>query len=82
MMCHRRVRGQTELTACQKPFDRFVSGIRAVVEHPIGWINAMLRDGGMARYRTMRRNAMDFALCATFAKLRRSMLYANSVIKG
>lgn len=78
MMCHRRVRGQKELTSFQKRFNRFVSGIRAFVEHPIGRIKAMMRDGGMARYRTMRRNATDFALCATFANLRRSMLYAQA----
>lgn len=76
-LCHRRVRGQKQLTPFQKRFNRFVSGIRAFVEHPIGRIKAMMRDGGMARYRTMRRNATDFALCATFANLRRSMHYAT-----
>ncbi len=78
MFCHRRVRGQKELTRFQKRFNRFVGGIRAFVEHPIGRIKSMMRDGGMARYRTMRRNAADFALCATFANLRRSMLYATA----
>lgn len=77
MFCHRRVRGQKELTPFQKRFNRFVSGIRAFVEHPIGRIKSMMRDGGMARYRTLRRNAADFALCAVFANLRRSMLYAT-----
>jgi IS5 family transposase len=77
MFCHRRVRGQKELTPFQKRFNRLVGGIRAFVEHPIGRIKSMMRDGGMARYRTMRRNAADFALCATFANARRSMLYAT-----
>lgn len=76
-LCHRRVRGQKELTAFQKRFNRMVSKIRAFVEHPIGRIKTMMRDGGMARYRTIRRNATDFALCATFANLRRSMQYAT-----
>jgi IS5 family transposase len=79
MLCHRRVRGQKELTPLQKRFNRFVSRIRAFVEHPLAQIKAMLPDGGVARYRTMRRNAADFALCATFANLRRSMRYASAV---
>jgi IS5 family transposase len=76
-LCHRRVRGQKELTPFQKRFNRFVSGIRAFVEHPIGRIKSMMRDGGVARYRTIRRNAADFALCATFANARRAIRYAT-----
>jgi IS5 family transposase len=71
MICHRRVRGQKELTPLQKRFNRFVSGIRAFVEHPFAAIKKMLPR--RARYRTMRRNAMDFAWCATIHNLRRSM---------
>jgi len=56
----KRVRGQKELTTAQKQHNRLVAGIRAVVEHPFGW---MKNTGyGRTRYRGMRRNAMDFGL--------------------
>ncbi len=70
-ICHRRVRGQKELTPHQKRFNRFVSGIRAFVEHPYAAIKRMLPR--KARYRTIRRNAVDFGLCATIANWTRSM---------
>jgi len=71
MLCHRRVRGQKELTPHQKRFNRFVSGIRAFVEHPFAAIKRMLPR--KARYRTMRRNAADFGLCATICNWTRAM---------
>jgi IS5 family transposase len=56
----KRVRGQKELTKNQKWHNRFVAGIRAVVEHPFAW---MKNTGyGRTRYRGMRRNAFDFGL--------------------
>ena len=70
-MCHRRVRGQAELTPLQKRFNRLVAGIRAFVEHPFAMIKKMLSP--KTRYRTKRRNAMDFGLCAMFCNWRRSM---------
>jgi len=70
-ICHRRVRGQKELTPRQKRFNRFVSGIRAFVEHPFASIKRMLPR--LARYRTMRRNAVDFGLCATIHNWTRAM---------
>lgn len=70
-ICHRRVRGQKELTPHQKRFNRFVSGIRAFVEHPFASIKRMLPR--KARYRTLRRNAADFGLCATITNWTRAM---------
>jgi IS5 family transposase len=56
----KRFRGQEKLTAAQKWHNRFVAGIRAVVEHPFAW---MKNTGyGRTRYRGMRRNALDFGL--------------------
>lgn len=56
----KRIRGQKELTKDQKWHNRLVAGIRAVVEHPFGW---MKNTGyGRTRYRGMRRNALDFGL--------------------
>lgn len=69
-LCHRRVRGQKELTAEQRAFNRLVAGVRAVVEHPFAWIKRM--TGGRARYRGITRNAFDFALSAVVYNFRRS----------
>ena len=71
-ICHRRVRGQKELTAEQKRFNRkasppvrLIAPVRAFVEHPFAWIKRRLNNR-RARYRGARRNALDFALGATF----------------
>jgi IS5 family transposase len=69
-LCHRRVRGQKELTAAQKAFNRLVSGVRAMVEHPFAWIKRM--TGGCTRYRGLSRNALDFALAAVAYNFKRS----------
>ena len=69
-ICHRRVRGQKELSAEQKAFNRLVSGVRAMVEHPFAWIKRM--TGGRTRYRGLTRNALDFALAAVAYNFKRS----------
>jgi IS5 family transposase len=69
-LCHRRVKGQTELTAEQKAFNRMIAGVRAMVEHPFAWIKRM--TGGRVRYRGVTRNAFDFALAAVAYNFRRS----------
>ena len=69
-LCHRRVKGQKELSAEQKGFNRLVSGVRAMVEHPFAWIKRM--TGGRTRYRGCARNALDFALSAVVYNFRRS----------
>lgn len=69
-ICHRRVRGQKELTAEQRAFNRLVSGVRAMVEHPFAWIKRM--TGGRTRYRGLSRNALDFALAAVAYNFKRS----------
>ncbi len=70
-LCYRRVKGQKELTPEQRRYNRIVAGIRGFVEHPFASIKGML--GRRARYRGLRRNAMDFCLCAVVCNLRRSM---------
>lgn len=62
-LCHRRVRGQKELTPRQKRLNRLIAPIRAFVEHPIGWIKTRLNHRRV-RYRGLARNALDFALSA------------------
>jgi IS5 family transposase len=62
-LCHRRVKGQKELTAPQKRLIRLIAPIRAFVEHPFGWIKQRLNHRRV-RYRGLARNALDFALSA------------------
>jgi IS5 family transposase len=75
-LCHRRVKGQKELTPLQKRFNGVVAGIRGFVEHPFAAIKKMLPR--RARYRTLRRNAMDFGLCAMIHNWRLSMTLLNA----
>lgn len=70
-LCHRRVRGQKELTPEQKRFNRMVAPIRAFVEHPFAWIKGRLNNRRV-RYRGLVRNAMDFALSAMACNFCRS----------
>jgi len=70
-LCHRRVRGQKELTPLQRRFNRAVAGIRAFVEHPFAAVKKMLPR--RARYRTLRRNALDFCWCAVIQNWRKAM---------
>lgn len=71
-ICHRRVRGQGELTAEQKRFNRLIAPIRAFVEHPFAWIKGRLNNRRV-RYRGVRRNALDFSLAAVCWNWCRSM---------
>lgn len=71
-ICHRRVRGQAELTPEQKRFNRMIAPIRAFVEHPFAWIKRRLNNR-RARYRGVRRNALDFSLSAVCWNWFRSM---------
>ena len=70
-ICHRRVRGQKELTPEQRRFNRLVAPIRAFVEHPFGWVKKRLNNRRV-RYRGLVRNALDFALSAVAANFCRS----------
>lgn len=62
-LCHRRVKGQKELTPSQQRMNRLIAPIRAFVEHPFAWIKQRLRNRRV-RYRGLARNALDFALSA------------------
>jgi len=70
-MCHRRVRGQKELTPEQKRLNRLIAPIRAFVEHPFAWIKQRLNNR-RTRYRGLSRNALDFALSAMACNFCRS----------
>ena len=70
-LCHRRVRGQKELTPQQKRLNRLIAPVRAFVEHPFGWIKQRLNNR-RARYRGLARNGLDFCLSAICWNLCRS----------
>ena len=70
-LCHRRVRGQKELTAEQRRLNRLIAPIRGFVEHPFAWIKQRLNNR-RTRYRGVRRNALDFALSAVACNFCRS----------
>jgi transposase, IS5 family len=72
-LCHRRVRGQKELSAQQRRLNRLIAPIRAFVEHPYGWIKGRLNQRGRCRYRGLARNALDFALSAVAYNFCRAM---------
>lgn len=74
-LCHRRVKGQKDLTAQQKRMNRLIAPIRGFVEHPFGWIKGRL-NGRRTRYRGLARNALDFALGAMSWNFRRAMSLA------
>jgi IS5 family transposase len=80
-ICHRRVRGQKELTPGQKRLNRLIAPIRAFVEHPFGWIKGRLNNR-RARYRGVRRNALDFSLAAMCWNWCRSMSLKPAVVCG
>jgi IS5 family transposase len=71
-ICHRRVRGQKELTPEQKRLNRLIAPIRAFVEHPFAWIKGRLNNR-RCRYRGLARNALDFALSAVACNFCRGM---------
>jgi IS5 family transposase len=75
-ICHRRVRGQKELTAQQKRLNRLIAPIRAFVEHPFAWIKGRLNNR-RCRYRGVARNALDFALSAVACNFCRSFTLKN-----
>jgi len=70
-ICHRRVRGQKELTPQQKRLNWLIAPIRAFVEHPFAWIKGRLNNR-RTRYRGLARNALDFALSAVACNFCRS----------
>ena len=80
-LCHRRVRGQKELTPEQKRFNRLIAPVRAFVEHPFAWIKQRLNNR-RARYRGLARNAMDFALSAMACNFCRSFTIRPAKVIG
>jgi transposase, IS5 family len=68
---YKRVRGQAELSEWQKKFNRLVSKVRAIGEHPYAWMKRLMNFTA-CRYRGLRRNAYDFVMTAAAYNLRKS----------
>jgi len=68
---YKRVRGQKELSAFQKKFNKLVAKVRAVGEHPFAWMKKLM-NFRRCRYRGLRRNDFDFTLTAAAYNLKRA----------
>lgn len=72
---HKRVRGQAELSAFQRKWNRLVSRTRAIGEHPFAWM-ARLMNFSRCRYRGLRRNAFDFVMTVAAYNIKRAVSLA------
>lgn len=70
-ICYKRVRGQKELSRWQKKFNKLVAKVRAIGEHPFGWMKKLM-NLRRCRYRGLRRNGFDFTLTAAAYNLKRA----------
>lgn len=69
---HKRKRGQAELYPWQKKWNKAVSKVRAIGEHPYAWMKRLM-NFTRCRYRGLRRNAFDFLLTAAAYNVRRAV---------
>ena len=72
---YKRKKGQQELSAWQKRWNRLVSRVRALGEHPFAWMKRLL-NFTRCRYRGLRRNEFDFVLTVAAYNVRRSLSLA------
>ena len=75
---YKRNRGQKELSAWQKRWNRLVSRVRALGEHPFAWMKRLL-NFTRCRYRGLRRNEFDFVLTIAAYNVRRAVSLAAPV---
>ena len=80
-LCHRRVRGQKELTPEQERLNRLIAPVRAFVEHPFAWFKRRLNNRRV-RYRGLSRNGFDFGLMAVCYNFCRVMGIKKEVAAG
>ena len=69
---HKRVRGEKGLSAWKKKFNRIVSGLRAVGEHPFAWMKKLMHFGS-CRYRGLRRNDFDFVMTTAVYNVKKAV---------
>lgn len=68
---YKRVRGQEKLHPWQKKWNKLVSQVRAIGEHPYAWMKRLM-NFTRCRYRGLRRNAFDFVMTAAAYNVRKS----------
>jgi IS5 family transposase len=68
---YKRVKGQKKLYPWQKKWNRLVSRVRAIGEHPYAWMKRLM-NFTRCRYRGLRRNTFDFVMTAAAYNLRRA----------
>lgn len=73
---YKRVKGQKKLYPWQKKFNRLVSQVRAIGEHPYAWMKRLM-NFTRCRYRGLRRNAFDFVMTATAYNVRKAVSLAS-----
>jgi len=69
---YKRVKGQKKLHPWQRKFNRLVSRVRAVGEHPYAWMKRLM-NFARCRYRGLRRNAFDFVMTAAAYNVRKAV---------
>jgi IS5 family transposase len=60
---YKRNKGQKKLYPWQRKFNKLVSQVRAIGEHPYAWMRRLM-SFARCRYRGLRRNAFDFTMTA------------------
>lgn len=69
---YKRVKGQKKLYPWQKKWNRLVSQVRAIGEHPYAWMKRLM-SFTRCRYRGLRRNAFDFTMTAAAYNVRKAV---------
>jgi IS5 family transposase len=72
---YKRKRGQAKLSPWQKKWNRRVSKVRALGEHPFAWMKRLM-NFTRCRYRGLRRNTFDFIVTAAAYNVRRAVSLA------
>ncbi len=69
---YKRVKGQKKLYPWQKKWNKLVSQVRAIGEHPYAWMKRLM-NFTRCRYRGLRRNGFDFVMTAAAYNLRKAV---------
>jgi IS5 family transposase len=69
---YKRVKGQKKLYPWQKKWNKLVSQVRAIGEHPYAWMKRLM-NFTRCRYRGLRRNAFDFVMTAAAYNVRKAV---------
>jgi IS5 family transposase len=73
----KRVKGQKKLYPWQKKWNKLVSQVRAIGEHPYAWMKRLM-NFTRCRYRGLRRNTFDFVMTAAAYNVRKAVSLLGS----